>query len=108
MTDSGDLRSLRGLELCPLCLPDLTTYYWTPTDLAIHIRSKHQSHDPALTAEQLTLLYPRGVRDCPQCHRCYSLTRSYDSHMRVCVGNNGYLFIYLKGTLNGEDKVHES
>jgi hypothetical protein len=90
MTDSGDLRSLRGLQLCPLC-PDLQAYYWTPTDLASHIRSEHQSHDhdPTLSAEQLTLLYPLSVRDCPQCHRCYSLTRSYDSHVRMCVGNSG-------------------
>ena len=90
MSGSGDLKSLQDLEICPLCPAHLPTYHWTSTNLAIHIRSKHQSqnHDPTLSAEQLTLLYTRGVRDCPHCHRCYSLTRSYDSHVRVCVDNN--------------------
>lgn len=90
MSDSGDLRALAGLEQCPLCLPYHTAYYWTSAGLAAHIRSTHQSHDhdSTLTAEQLALLHTRGVKDCPHCHRCYSLTRSYDSHVRGCVDSN--------------------
>ena len=90
MSGRDDLRSLGGLEQCPLCLPHQSAYYWTSNHLAAHIRDTHQSHDQdtTLTAQQLTLLYTRCIKDCPQCHRCYSLTRSYDSHVRGCVDNN--------------------
>ena len=64
MSGRGDLRSLGGLEQCPLCLPHQSAYYWTSNHLAAHIRDTHQSHDhdTTLTAERGLFIYLKYIK----------------------------------------------